>query len=227
MTNPLMVFELETSMKRLPMRQNIEHNREQRSAFMLDPAVLQAVQKLRAGVDVDESFARIEGWLRPRLTGYFRAHYFSPEDAADLVQSTFARVYLGVRQLEREEKFLAWVFVIARNVRFTAAAEQQRQRQMVAGGIELAEEIADPRPASWSHDQQLDQRRLDAVRAAIGTLPAQQRQCLLLRVRDDLPYTEIAGLLRLSVNTVRNHLAEAKKNLRRTLSEQQEGAVEL
>lgn len=211
-------------MKRLPMRQNREQDPEQKSAFMLDPAVLQAVQKLRAGVDVDESFARIEGWLRPRLTGYFRAHYFSPEDADDLVQRTFARVYLGVRQLEREEKFVAWVFVIARNVRFTAVGEQQRERQMVAGGIELAEAIADPRPASWLVDQELDQKRIDEVRAAIEELPAQQRQCLLLRVRDELPYSEIAALLRLSVNTVRNHLAEAKKNLRRSLSTEIEGA---
>jgi RNA polymerase sigma-70 factor (ECF subfamily) len=211
-------------MKRLSMRENVEQEREQSSACMLDPAVLEAVQKLRAGIDVDESFARIEGWLRPRLIGYFRAHYFSPEDADDLVQKTFARVYLGVRQLEREEKFLAWLFVIARNVRFTAVGEQQRERQMVAGGIELAEEIADPRPASWSNDQQLDQQRLEAVRTAIEALPAQQRQCLLLRVRDELPYTEIAAVLRLSVNTVRNHLAEAKKNLRRVLSAEIERA---
>lgn len=214
-------------MKRLSMRRNREQEQDESSRFMLDPAVLQAVQKLRAGVDVDESFARIEGWLRPRLTGYFRAHYFSPEDAEDLVQRTFARVYLGIRQLEREEKFLAWLFVIARNVRFTAAGEQQREKHMVAGGIELAEEIPDPRAASWSHDQQLDQQRLDAVGAAIEALPAQQRQCLLLRVRDELPYTEIAAVLRLSVNTVRNHLAEAKKNLRREFRSNVEGVEEI
>jgi RNA polymerase sigma-70 factor (ECF subfamily) len=211
-------------MKRLPMRQNREQDREQNSAFMLDPAVLQAVKKLRAGVDVDESFARIEGWLRPRLTGYFRAHYFSPEDADDLVQRTFSRVYLGIRQLEQEEKFLAWLFVIARNVRCTAVEQQQRERQLMAGGMELVENVPDPRPASWLVDQELDQKRIEDVRAAIEELPAQQRQCLLLRVRDELPYSEIAALLRLSVNTVRNHLAEAKKNLRRSLRTEIEGA---
>jgi DNA-directed RNA polymerase specialized sigma24 family protein len=40
---------------------------------------------------------------------------------------------------------------------------------------------------------------------------------LLLRVREELSYDEIAEMLRLSVNTVRNHLAEARKNLRRML----------
>jgi RNA polymerase sigma-70 factor (ECF subfamily) len=209
------------------MRQNREQDREPGSTFKLDSAVLQAVQKLRAGIDVEESFARIEGWFSPRLKAYFRAH-LSPEEAEDLVQKTFARVYLGVGQLEQEEEFLAWIFVIARNLRFTAVGEQQRDRQMEAGGIELAEEVADPSQANWSSDQQLDhQVRLDAVRAAIDTLPAQQRQCLLLRVRDELPDTEIASVLRLSVNTVRNHLAEAKKNLRRELKSELEEVADL
>ena len=211
-------------MKQLSMRRNPEQDREQSAAFMLDPAVLQAVQKLQAGVDIDESFARIEGWFGPRLTGYFRAHYFSPEDTADLVQRTFARVYLGIKQLEQGEKFLAWLFVIARNVKCTAVEQQQRERQTMAGGMELVENVPDPRPASWLVDQELDQKRIEAVRAAIEELPAQQRQCLLLRVRDELPYSEIAALLRLSVNTVRNHLAEAKKNLRRSLRTEIEGA---
>ncbi len=206
------------------MRQSDEQNQEQSAAFALDPALLQAVQKLRAGLDVDESFAKIEGSLRPRLKGYFRAHHFSPEDADDLVQRTFARVYLGIRQLEHGEKFLAWLFVIARNVRCTAVEQQQRERQVMAGGIELAENVPDTRPASWLFDQQLDQKRIEELRAAIEELPAQQRQCLLLRVRDELPYSEIAELLRLSVNTVRNHLAEAKKNLRRSLRTEIEGA---
>ena len=209
------------------MRRDREQDREQNAAFMLDPAMLQAVQNLRAGIEVDESFTRLEGSLRPRLTGYFRAHDFSPEDSEDLVQKTFARVYLGVRQLEREEKFLPWLFVIARNVRYTALSEQQRERQMISAGIELVEEIADPRPENWSPDQQLEHRRLDAVRTAVDALPPQQRQCLLLRVRDELPYTEIASVLGLSVNTVRNHLAEAKKNLRRELKGEVEGVASL
>ena len=215
--SPLAVFEPELRMKQHPIGQTTEHGRDKGSAYSLDASVLEAVKRLRAGVETDESFNRIERWLRPRLIGYFRAHYFSPEDADDLVQKTLARVYLGIRQLEQEEKFLAWLFVIARNVRCTAVEQQQRERQLMVGGIELVENVPDPRPASFLVDQELDQKRIEEVRAAIDELPAQQRQCLLLRVRDELPYSEIAALLRLSVNTVRNHLAEAKKNLRRSL----------
>jgi RNA polymerase sigma factor (sigma-70 family) len=48
----------------------------------------------------------------------------------------------------------------------------------------------------------------------MAALPSRQRQCLTLRVRDELSYAEIAELLRLDALTVRNHIAQAKKSLR-------------
>lgn len=192
------------------------------SGRTINEALLQAVRRVRAGIEVEDSFRIIDAQLSARLLSYFQARYFSREDAEDLVQKTLAAVYIGVRQLEHEEKFLAWLFTIARNVRYTAVKQQQHESRLIPGGIELAEEFPDPRPASWSHDKQLDEKRLEEVRAAIDDLPSQQRQCLLLRVRDELSYEEIAETLRLSVNTVRNHLAEAKKNLRRMFNAEPE-----
>jgi RNA polymerase sigma factor (sigma-70 family) len=182
--------------------------------------LLQAVRKLRSGDEVEDGFRVIEKQLGRRLLGYFQAHSFSPEDSQDLVQKTLVRVYLGIRQLESEERFMSWLFVIARNVRCTAIGQHQRERRLVAGGVELAEGCADPRPLDSMHESQLEEGRLIAVNAAIDDLPSQQRQCLLLRVRDELSYEEIAQTLRLSVNTVRNHLAAAKKRLRHEFGSQ-------
>jgi len=61
------------------------------------------------------------------------------------------------------------------------------------------------------------EKRIEAVWRAIDALPPRQRQCLPLQVRDGLSYQEIAATLRLSVNTVRNHLAAARESLRRNL----------
>jgi len=192
----------------------------------MNQPLLQAVRRVRAGIEVEDGFRIIDAQLSPRLLSYFQAHKFSRADAEDLVQKTLTAVYTSVRQLEHEEKFLAWLFTIARNVRYTAI-KQQHENRLMAGGIELAEKLPDPRTASWSHDQQLDQKRLEEVRAAIDDLPSQQRRCLLLRVQHELSYEEIASTLRLSVNTVRNHLAEAKKNLRRMFSPDSEEDTEL
>ncbi|MBI4473804.1 MAG: sigma-70 family RNA polymerase sigma factor, partial [Acidobacteria bacterium] len=61
--------------------------------------------------------------------------------------------------------------------------------------------------------------QLDRTWRAVEELPAQQRQCLLLRVLQEMSYEEIATVLRLSASTVRNHLWEARLNLRRMLGD--------
>jgi RNA polymerase sigma-70 factor, ECF subfamily len=181
-----------------------------------DAALLRAVRGAR-GTDPAVGFHSIEALLTPRLRRYFRSHGFPPEDSEDLVQEVLARAWRGLPRLQQEESFLQWLFVIASNVRRTARARRLRERRHVVGGAALSEELADPRTASFHREGRGGDRR-DAMRAAIEELPGQQRQCLLLRVRDELSYEEIAATLRLSLNTVRNHLAAAKRTLRRRLA---------
>jgi RNA polymerase sigma-70 factor (ECF subfamily) len=189
--------------------------------------VLQAVRQARAGIEVEENFRVIEAWISPRLLSYFRRHSFSHEDAEDLVQMTLVRVYKGIAQLKDEERVIPWLFKIVRNVCLTAAGQKQRERRIFDGNQETAKELPDPKPASWSFDRQLEEKRLKRLWAAIEDLPPQQRQCLLLHIRDGMSRKEIAETLRLSPNTVRNHLAEATKRLRRVLKEEAEGAAGL
>lgn len=152
----------------------------------------------------------LDSLLRPRLLGYFRSSSSSREDAEDLVQKTLARVFRSIGGLENEESFLAWLFTIARNVRRTA--EEKRRRE--AEGVALAEEIVDPRSSTRMEEEEIERKQRE-VRGAIERLPARQRQCLALRVRDGLSYEEIAATLRLSAHTVRNHLAAARESLKK------------
>lgn len=175
-----------------------------------------AMREVRAHHDATESFARLQEQLAPRLFRYFRAHSFSPEDAEDLMQGVLARVWQGLPGLRQEDRFLAWLFTIARNVRRAARMEQFRERRWRAADSEWPDDFPDPRVEGQARDQ-LRAERIDVLNAAIDALPAQQRQCLLLRVRHELSYEEIAETLCLSLHTVRNHLSAAKKNLRRRL----------
>lgn len=117
-------------------------------------------------------------------------------------------------QLRAEESFWPWLFTIARNLRRTTRERERRELGVIAGGLELAEGASDPE--SHPRDLGLREERLLAVRRAIEGLPAQQRQCLL-QVRGEMSHEEVAETLRLSVHTVRNHLAPARKSLRRAL----------
>ncbi len=178
-----------------------------------DEELLQAVRHLRAGADVEESFRVVDEHLRSRLLKYFQFHGVGSSDAEDLVQTTLANVFQGMRSLECEESFMGWLFAIARNAMITASGRSKGMGHVVP--LDL---VGDPNTAEDPPDRvTIEDEVIKSVWIAIEQLPAQQRQCLVLRVRDELSYEEIAETLRLSLNTVRNHLVLAKANLRRAL----------
>ena len=181
---------------------------------LLENAVLEAVQRLRNGTDSDGGFGVLDARLRPRLLRYFESDPGSRSEAEDLVQKTLLRVYQGVGKLEREDRFLPWLFVIARNVRLTAQVRRQREGHTVELEAATRQNKSDARHLQVSNGPVEDREHLERALEVVETLPPQQRQCLILRLREELPYEEIARILRLSVHTVRNHLAAARRNLR-------------
>lgn len=184
------------------------------STPMAEDALVAALRRTRNGADPDDTFRDLDALLRQRLARYFQAASFSREDAEDLVQKTLVRVFQGIGGVREEEKLLAWIFTVARNVRNSAF--ERRPRPAVP--LEAIPEPADAREMDDSAHETRE-KRIDAIWRAIEALPPRQRQCLPLQVRDGLSYEEIAATLRLSVNTVRNHLAAARESLRRTFGE--------
>lgn len=183
----------------------------------VDDELAPLLSRLRAGIDAERSALRLDALLRPRLRRYFAAHGWGSAEGEDLVQGTLARVFQGVSGLREASSFLPWLFVVARNVRRDEGARLGHWQREQAVGLD---DVPEPAAAGPSQEAALvATERLRAVRTAIAALPAQQRQCLLLHLREELPYEQIAATLHLSVHTVRNHLAQARKNLRRRLGE--------
>jgi RNA polymerase sigma-70 factor (ECF subfamily) len=178
------------------------------------------VRRLRAGLEREESARRLDQLLRPRLARYFAAHGFVAAELDDLVQQTLVRVFQGVGELRTEAAFLGWLFVITRNVGSSA-----RRRSARDGAVMVAGAASDVEPpARAAGDGRTPETRLELARVQreLAGLPRQQRRCLILAARDGLAYAEIGELLGLSVLTVRNHLAAARRRLRRALGETEE-----
>lgn len=184
-----------------------------RASAGFERVLLDTLDRWLSNPESEQVASELDCLLRPRLRRYFQSHGQAATDAEDLVQNTLERVYLGVRRLEHREKLMAWLFTIARNVRITAALAMRREVATIQQ--DETHEIAGP--AGSSEGAVLTEERIVRVRAAIEGLPVQQRQCIVLRAREDMSYEEIAELLHLSSNTVRNHLSQARKSLRRVL----------
>jgi RNA polymerase sigma-70 factor, ECF subfamily len=142
----------------------------------------------------------------------------SREDALDLCQETFLKVFRARGSYDPAQPFLPWFHRILRNTCFSFLRKKRRVRSLSAARPEDGEsdfEIEDPTPGPTSGIE-LDERA-DMFRTALETLGANDREILALRHFKDLSYREIAEHLGIPEGTVMSRLYHARRRLRETL----------
>lgn len=192
-----------------------------------DPALERAALSIQAGVDRERNFRLLFDRFHRPVERFFARRGVSPEDCLDLTQETFLCIYRGLEGYRSEDRLGHWVLRIAATtfLQWLRAGRAGKR----AGRTEPVDE-ASPAPAMQLEGGQLDdlldgeQRR--ALRRAVLDLPAQQRNCLLLRLERDLSYPEIATVMRLSPETVKAHLFQARRRLKDRLSAEAGAALE-
>jgi RNA polymerase sigma-70 factor (ECF subfamily) len=170
---------------------------------------------LRAKAGDREAFSRL---TRTYLHRAHRAAYRylgNTEDAADICQELFLRVYRHLAGFDAERPFYPWLYRILRNLCLN-------QMQRGARTVPLNEtEAASSLPAP--EGQLLRREALRGLNAALDSLPARDREILLLKHFDGLTYAEIAGLLDIPMGTVMSRLYAARRRLRGELEAREEG----
>ncbi len=179
-----------------------------------------AVERFQAGIDRDRNFRLIfETYHRP-VASFFARRGIPPEERLDLTQETFLRVYRGLASYRSQDRLGSWILRIAATTHLNRLRERHASKragdEVAVGGVGAAGE-----PPLVSRDRQLerllaDERRRQLARA-ISELPEQMRQCLVLRLDQELQYREIATVMCLSIETVKTHLTQARKRLRERL----------
>jgi RNA polymerase sigma-70 factor (ECF subfamily) len=184
-----------------------------------DPALERVALAVQAGCDGERNFRLLfERFHRP-VERFFARRGVRPEDCLDLTQETFLCIYRGLENYRSEGRLSHWVLRIAATtylqwVRASKAAKR-------TGRETPPEEAEEAAPALRLSSRQLDallegELRL-ALRRAVGELPDQMRNCLLLRLDRELSTPEIATLMRLAPDTVKAHLFQARRRLKERL----------
>jgi RNA polymerase sigma-70 factor, ECF subfamily len=143
------------------------------------------------------------------------------EDARDLSQEAFLRVYRTAASFRGEAKFSTWFYRILVNL----CLDHRRrgrwwQRLAVRSNADDPEDDVlerQPAPAADPVDALGHQQVMARVWAEVDRLSPQQRAALLLQVQEDLSTSEIAQVLACSEATVRVHLHRAVSVLRKTM----------
>ena len=145
------------------------------------------------------------------------------EEALDLSQEVFLHVFRTLRSFRGEAVRRTWIYRITIN----QARNRQRwwARRGRASQVPLDEAYADTNgepaaPDGSSADVRLERRRLaNRMRAAIATLPFDQRTAVILRELNGMRYQEIACSLGVTVGAVKSRLARGRAALRYALKE--------
>jgi len=133
-------------------------------------------------------------------------------DAEDIVQESFVKAFLGLDRF-RGGDARVWLLAIVRN---TAMSLLRQRRSEPSLDQEDAPEPPDD--AQCVEETLIARERRNRLRTAIGRLPGEFRETLILRELEGLSYKEIAGVLDIPVGTVMSRLARARNLLIRELA---------
>ena len=141
------------------------------------------------------------------------------EDARDVSQETFVRVYEMAGRFRGESRFSTWFYRILVNRCLDHRRRRRWWRQLVDTSDGEGRPLLDRQPAP-AHDPVADVDREQVTRRlwdAVEGLSPQQRAAVLLQVQEELSTAEIAAVLECSEVTVRVHLHRAVAALRKTI----------
>lgn len=140
------------------------------------------------------------------------------EEALDLSQEIFLRVYENLDRFDPRRPFRPWLYRIATNYCYDFLRRQGRRRDSVeevslAEGEAVANGHVDPEDALLQGEVQR------VVEEVIASLPARYRPVVILRYVEGMSYQEIAEALQLPLGTVKTYLHRSRELLRIALEE--------
>ena len=130
------------------------------------------------------------------------------EDALDLSQEIFIRVYKSLPFFKGNSSFSTWLYSIASNacIDFTRSRSKKKTESVDDAVFEL--------PDIKTPESELEKKQLrEDISNAIALLPPNLREVIVLREINDLSYGEIADALDIEIGTVKSRISRARERL--------------
>jgi RNA polymerase sigma-70 factor (ECF subfamily) len=173
--------------------------------------------------DDRSAFAELVGRYQHRLVAVMNHLVGHPDEAEDLAQEVFLRVYRTRQKYSPKAKFATWLFTIANNLALNSLRDRRRKTTVPLDSSDPAAssswqvgQLAASRDQPPTHN--LQQVELATViRRALDQLNDRQRMAVVLNKFEDLNYAEIAEVMGLSAKAVKSLLSRARSRLRECL----------
>ena len=180
---------------------------------------LKTIRRCKRGEE--EAFAEILGRYRGAIYNLCYRMTRNPEDARDLGQEIFIKVFSLLDRFDENYAFSSWLFRIGTNHCIDHLRRNRMRFLSLDGGVGPdGEEYEFQLPDSGPEPDMVLQRKeaLDRLEEVIAELPPHYRVITLLRHDQQLSYEEIAEILQLPLGTVKARIHRARNQIQQMLS---------
>jgi len=138
------------------------------------------------------------------------------EDALDIVQEAFTKVFRHLKNFKGESSFYTWLYRITMNVCIDTARRRARvegfeyTEKIIKGTEGESTNMINNNPGEDLHRKEL----MEHLQNAIESLPSYHRQVIIMREIGGMSYEEIAKAMKVSKGTVMSRLFHARRKIR-------------
>ncbi|MDZ7370817.1 MAG: sigma-70 family RNA polymerase sigma factor [candidate division KSB1 bacterium] len=151
---------------------------------------------------------------------YLFAYRFlgNQQEAEDVVQETFLRLFRKRHAYRQIAKFSTWIYTIAGNLAKTELRRRKRRRLVSINDMGFDEKEFEIEDEGMDTEREADSSMTDKlIQQAISELSPRFREVIILRDIQELSYEEIGSILRIPLGTVKSRVNRARLKLQAKL----------
>lgn len=168
---------------------------------------------LKNPVTQERAFIELMGLYKERLYWHIRRIVLNHDDADDVLQNTFIKVYKNINSFKEESKLYSWMYRIATNESITFINKRAKENHLDI--TDFQEKMA----KNLSHDPLFEGDEIQLVlQRAIATLPQKQQLVFKMKYYDEMKYTDMSEILETSVGALKASYFHAVKKIEEIIS---------
>ncbi len=141
------------------------------------------------------------------------------DEAKDLAQEAFLRIYQELPKFDVERKFFPWMYRVAHNTCINMLHKRPKEASSLDSIYDLAASDSSEEGSPTAHYEQAEQA--DTLNQALQTLSESYRLPLVLKYLEGMSYQEISEQLDLPVSTIETRLFRGRAMLKKALAAEQ------
>ena len=157
---------------------------------------------------LEKGFRLLMQQYQERLYWHIRRMVTEHEDANDVIQNTFVKVYRSVDKFKGDSKLYTWLYRIATNESLTFLKQRQRKS---TDSIDNTDNFLDNQLAAESYYEGNDAQVL--LEKALQTLPDKQRAVFQMRYYEEMTYQDMSEIMETSVGALKASYHHAVKKV--------------